>query len=317
MRIGIIGKYVNLPDAYLSVVEALRHAGFHHGAKVELDWIQAEQVPDLLGTDRLRELDGIVIPGGFGERGIEGKIAAAGYAREHEHPVPRAVPRAPGHGHRGGPRPGRARAAPTRASSTAITPHPVIDLMDDQAEVVDMGGTMRLGSYQAALVPGSKVAQAYGTLGGVRAPPPPLRGQPPLPGQARGGRPGAARASRPTAGWSSSSSCPATRSGWAPRPTPSSRAGPTGPTRCSASSSAAALERAEGREPAPARPRRRHLRPPCPGFRRVSEEELLRAWLFRVDRFHLLDPDGKPFDRDVIRHPGAVAVVPRARRRHA
>src|SRR5205807_57551 len=80
--IGLIGKYVNLPDAYLSVVEALRHGGFAHGARVEIEWIQAEEVEGLLTEGRLRELDGIVIPGGFGERGIEGKIAAAGYARE-------------------------------------------------------------------------------------------------------------------------------------------------------------------------------------------------------------------------------------------
>ena len=80
---GIVGKYVNMPDAYMSVVEALRHAGFHHSAEVELDWIEAETVPTCSGTDRLGGLDAIVIPGGFGERGIEGKIAAAGYAREH------------------------------------------------------------------------------------------------------------------------------------------------------------------------------------------------------------------------------------------
>ena len=87
MRIGIIGKYVILPDAYLSVVEALRHAGFHHGARVVLDWIDAEQMPGLLGTTRLRDLDGIVIPGGFGERGVEGMIAAAGFARQHDFPA--------------------------------------------------------------------------------------------------------------------------------------------------------------------------------------------------------------------------------------
>ena len=77
VRIGIIGKYVSLHDAYLSVVEALKHGGFHHGATVEIDWIQAEDVEGLLAEGRLRDLDGIVIPGGFGERGIEGKIAAA------------------------------------------------------------------------------------------------------------------------------------------------------------------------------------------------------------------------------------------------
>ena len=87
VRIGIVGKYVNLPDAYLSVVEALRHAGFHHGVQVDLDWIDAELVPGLLETDRLHDLDGVVIPGGFGERGVEGMIAAARYTREHEIPL--------------------------------------------------------------------------------------------------------------------------------------------------------------------------------------------------------------------------------------
>src|SRR6202011_2343116 len=82
VRIGVIGKYVNLPDAYLSVVEALRHAGFHHGTAVEVEWIQAEEVTGMLAAARLGDLDGIVIPGAFGERGTEGKVAAAGYARE-------------------------------------------------------------------------------------------------------------------------------------------------------------------------------------------------------------------------------------------
>ena len=86
VRVGIVGKYVNLPDAYLSVVESLRHAGFQHGAEVVLDWIDAETVPGLSESERLRDLDGIVIPGGFGERGIEGMVAAATYARHHEIP---------------------------------------------------------------------------------------------------------------------------------------------------------------------------------------------------------------------------------------
>ena len=73
VRIGLIGKYVNLPDAYLSVAEALRHGGYSHGAKIELDWIQAEEVEGLLADGRLKDLDGIVIPGGFGEQGIEGR----------------------------------------------------------------------------------------------------------------------------------------------------------------------------------------------------------------------------------------------------
>ena len=93
VRIGLIGKYVSLPDAYLSVVEALKHGGFHHGAKVEIEWIQAEDVEGLLADGRLGDLDGIVIPGGFGERGTEGKIAAAQLRPRARRPVPRAVPR--------------------------------------------------------------------------------------------------------------------------------------------------------------------------------------------------------------------------------
>ena len=87
VRIGVIGKYVDLPDAYLSVVESLRHAGFHHGARVEIEWVQAATVPDLLESDGLRVFDGLVIPGGFGERGVEGKIAAARFARENQLPL--------------------------------------------------------------------------------------------------------------------------------------------------------------------------------------------------------------------------------------
>jgi CTP synthase len=161
VRIGIIGKYVSLPDAYLSVVESLRHGGFHHGAKVELDWIQAEEVEGLLAEGRLHGLDGIVIPGGFGERGIEGKIAAAGYAREHDIPClglclgmqVMTIEYA------------RNVLGLTGANSAEFdrsSPHPVIDLMDAQREVVDMGGTMRLGLYPAKLAPGSQVHGAYG-----------------------------------------------------------------------------------------------------------------------------------------------------------
>ena len=163
VKIGIVGKYVNMPDAYMSVVEALRHSGFHHGAEVELDWIDAELVPDLLATDRLRGLDGIVIPGGFGERGIEGMVAAAGYARDRSipclglclglHVMVISI--------------ARDRAGLDNANSRefdSTSPHLVIDLMPDQAEVADKGGTMRLGSYQAVLLPGSTVAKAYDSL---------------------------------------------------------------------------------------------------------------------------------------------------------
>jgi CTP synthase len=162
VRIGLIGKYVNLPDAYLSVVEALRHGGYHHGASIDLDWIQAEEAVGLLADGRLRDLDGIVIPGGFGERGVEGKIAAAGYAREHDIPClglclglqVMVIDFA------------RNAAGLADANSREFrpsSPHLVIDLMDEQREVVDKGGTMRLGACLARLVPGSQVARAYGT----------------------------------------------------------------------------------------------------------------------------------------------------------
>ncbi len=161
VRIGIVGKYVNLPDAYLSVVESLRHAGFHHGVQVELDWIDAEVVPDLLPGERLHDLDGIVIPGGFGERGIEGMVAAAGYARVHGIPclglcLGLQVMVVEAARHLAGLDGANSREFDSR------TPHPVIDLMADQAGVVDKGGTMRLGSYPAMLAPGSQVAAIYG-----------------------------------------------------------------------------------------------------------------------------------------------------------
>jgi CTP synthase len=160
VRIGVIGKYINLPDAYLSVVEALRHGGYHHGVKIELDWIQAEEVEGLMADGRLRDLDGIVIPGGFGERGVEGKVAAAGYAREHLVPClglclglqAMVIEFA------------RNAAGLTGANSREVdstTPHPVIDLMDEQRAVVDLGGSMRLGAYIARLRPGSQIAEAY------------------------------------------------------------------------------------------------------------------------------------------------------------
>ena len=161
VRIGIIGKYVSLPDAYMSVVEALRHGGYHHGAEVDIDWIQAEDVEGLLAEGRLSHLDGMIIPGGFGERGIEGKIAAAQYARQHEVPclgiclglqvmVTEFC---------------RNQLGLVGANSREFDPttsHPVVDLMDSQREVTDMGGTMRLGLYPARLMEGSTVAALYG-----------------------------------------------------------------------------------------------------------------------------------------------------------
>jgi CTP synthase len=161
VRIGLIGKYVELQDAYLSVVESLKHAGFHHSAKVEIDWIQAEDVEGLLASGRLDGLDGMVIPGGFGARGIEGKIAAAAYARENKIPClglclgmqVMTIEFA------------RHVLGLADANSTEFEPsttNPVIDLMNDQRDVTDKGGTMRLGAYYAVLQPGTKVADAYG-----------------------------------------------------------------------------------------------------------------------------------------------------------
>jgi CTP synthase len=161
VRIGMIGKYIDLPDAYLSVAESLRHAGFYFGARIEIEWIQAADVDDLDSGIDLSLLDGIVIPGGFGIRGIEGKIAAAHYARENNLPClgiclglqVMVIDFA------------RSVLGFDKANSTEFdldTPYPVIGLMDEQTHVTDMGGTMRLGAYVALLRPGSQVATLYG-----------------------------------------------------------------------------------------------------------------------------------------------------------
>ena len=182
VRIGIIGKYVNLPDAYLSVVEALRHAGFHHGARVEIDWIQAERCPTCSTTTRLAGSTGSSSPAASasgGSRARSPRPATPGSTRSRclglclglQAMVIEFA---------------RHLAGLDGANSRefdADHPHPVIDLMDEQDDVVDLGGTMRLGSYVRPLAPGSQVAEPYGDRGGLRAPPPPLRGQPPLPGR--------------------------------------------------------------------------------------------------------------------------------------
>ncbi len=163
VRIGVVGKYTSLPDAYLSVIEALHHAGIAHAAEVEIDLISAEDVEGLLGAGRLRDLDGIVIPGGFGERGVTGKVAAAAYAREEKIPClglclglqAMVIEFA---------RNELGLAGANSSEFDQATPHPVIDLMDTQREVTDKGGTMRLGAYVAELTPGSQVAEAYGSL---------------------------------------------------------------------------------------------------------------------------------------------------------
>jgi CTP synthase len=161
VRIALVGKYVALEDAYLSVSEALRHAGFHHGCRIDLDWIDSEAVDSDDVRERLAKADGILIPGGFGGRGVEGKIAAAGVAREQRIPylgiclgMQLAVAEFARH-----------VAGMEGANSTEFdpeTPFPVIDLLPEQKEVADLGGTMRLGADPIKLHAGSRARDLYG-----------------------------------------------------------------------------------------------------------------------------------------------------------
>ncbi len=162
VTIGIVGKYVDLPDAYLSVVEALRHAGRTSRVKVNLRWIPADDVDGLLVDSYLEDLDGVLVPGGFGIRGIEGKIQAIRYAREHAVPFlglclglqcavieyARNV---------------LGLSAAHSSEFDPVTTDPVIDLMETQKDVADMGGTMRLGLYPATLREGTRVRSLYDT----------------------------------------------------------------------------------------------------------------------------------------------------------
>jgi len=159
IRIAIVGKYVELPDAYMSVLESLTHAGLWHKVEPEIVWVNAETVkPDELART-LRTVSGVVVPGGFGARGTEGKVAAARWARENRIPylglcygLQMAVIDV-----------ARNVLGLSGANSTEIdpnTPYPVIDLMPDQ-KGVDMGGTMRLGLWPCCIQPGTKTAAAY------------------------------------------------------------------------------------------------------------------------------------------------------------
>jgi CTP synthase len=159
-RIALVGKYVQLEDAYLSVAEALRHAGVHHDAKVKLEWVDSETVEEADVTALLREVDGILIPGGFGGRGWEGKIQAAQIAREEKIPylgiclgMHVAVSEF-----------ARNVAGMDGANSTEMdveTPFPVIDLLPEQKEIADMGGTMRLGADPVKLHDGTRIRSLY------------------------------------------------------------------------------------------------------------------------------------------------------------
>ena len=161
VTVALVGKYVDLPDAYLSVVEALRHGAVANDVQLDLRWIASDDLEGMLGDAQLEDVDGIVVPGGFGIRGIEGKIQAARVAREHEIPflglclgLQCAVIEF-ARSQLGLPDANSAEFDPT-------TPHPVIDLMDSQQDVEDMGGTMRLGLYAARLAEGSHARRLYG-----------------------------------------------------------------------------------------------------------------------------------------------------------
>ncbi|SEL12051.1 CTP synthase [Carnobacterium iners] len=159
-RIALVGKYVELPDAYLSVVESLSHAGYAQDSEIEIDWINADEVTPSNAAELLKDADGILVPGGFGDRGLEGKIVAIQYARENIVPFfgiclgmqlacveyARNVVGLEG-----------AHSTETNPK----TPHNIIDLMSDQKDVVEMGGTLRLGLYPCKLKAGSVAAKNY------------------------------------------------------------------------------------------------------------------------------------------------------------
>ena len=161
VRIAIVGKYVELPDAYLSIVEALTHGGIAHHAKVRVEWVAAESVTPENAAEKLAGCGGVLVPGGFGERGLEGKIAAVQYAREHGVPflgiclgMQMAVVEYARH-----------VLGLTGAHTSEVdpnTPYPVIDLMPDQQHIDEKGGTMRLGKYSCRLSRDSVAFAAYG-----------------------------------------------------------------------------------------------------------------------------------------------------------
>lgn len=161
-RIAIVGKYVKLSDSYISVVEAINHAAAHLGVDIEMKWILSDDLDNAVELQNIfSDVDGIIVPGGFGDRGIEGKINTIKYARENKTPylglclgMQCAVIEF-----------ARNVCGLTGANSTEFAPdtlHPVIDLMPEQENITQKGGTMRLGKYPCVLLPGSKSASVYG-----------------------------------------------------------------------------------------------------------------------------------------------------------
>ncbi len=166
VHIGVVGKYVELHDAYMSVKEALFHAATAHDRRLEIHWIYSGDLEKDKGWDELERMDGIVVPGGFGYRGVEGKILAAQFARQRKIPYlglclgmqVMSIEFA------------RNVLELEDANSAEFetgTEHPVIDLMLEQRHITDMGGTMRLGIYPCKLTPGSVAARAYGAVSEV------------------------------------------------------------------------------------------------------------------------------------------------------
>jgi CTP synthase len=161
VRIALVGKYVKLEDAYLSVVEALRHSAVHHGCRVEIQWVDSESLGEQGVADELERAHGILIPGGFGGRGIEGKIRAARIAREQRIPYLGICLGM----HIGVCEFARHVAAMEGANSTEFdpeTPFPVIDLLPEQKELADLGGTMRLGADPVKLHDDTLIRELYG-----------------------------------------------------------------------------------------------------------------------------------------------------------
>lgn len=162
LPIALVGKYVELHDAYISVVESLRHAGLHQEIDIDVRWVSSEQIEREGPEQLLGDVYGIVVPGGFGDRGVQGKIITADYARIHQVPylglclgmqcATIAFARWVLQSHE-----------PNSTEFDPRTPHPVIDLMPDQRDITEKGGTMRLGVYPCKLVPGTRTAAAYGT----------------------------------------------------------------------------------------------------------------------------------------------------------
>lgn len=161
VKISLVGKYVSLHDAYISIVESLKHGGIENYCNVNINWVNSEEVTPETAEELLKDSDGILVPGGFGERGVEGKIIAAQYAREHDIPylgiclgMQIAVIEY-----------ARNVLGYMDAHSSELAPettHPVIDLMPEQKDVEDLGGTMRLGLYPCKITEGTLAHKIYG-----------------------------------------------------------------------------------------------------------------------------------------------------------